>query len=138
MNLDVYRDIETQKSVTSKISVDGVFQFFGLEPSRLTPVHAGHPCIPAGTYAVTISHSPHLGYDTPEVMNVPGRSNIRIHIGNFPEDVLGCLAVGQTRNLPDFVGKSRIAFETLMPKLIYAIGRNESITITYHDPEIAV
>lgn len=121
MLVEIKRRWETDRSVCGEMYVDGVFQNYTLEPARDTPVHAGHPCISIGSYSVILTASPHLGYVTPEVLNVPGRTAIRWHIGNKPEDVLGCAAVGVTRNV-DWVGGSRIAFKSLMDKLTLAAG----------------
>lgn len=128
--MDVYRRIETEESITGEFWLDDVFECYYLEPSRLTPYHPGHPCIQAGSYNVILSMSPHLGYMCPEVLNVPGRSAIRWHIGNFPKDVLGCCVVGQNLGR-DFVGKSKAAFKVLMEKLT---GQN--IVAQYHDPRL--
>lgn len=134
MKVDVYRTWETERSIISRMCVDGTQECFGLEPSRTTPVHEGHPCIPAGTYNVVLTMSPHLGYVTPEVLDVPGRTSIRWHIGNKPEDVLGCIAVGLAHSV-DWVAQSKTAFnDVLMPLLRYARDHGDLITVTYHDP----
>jgi Family of unknown function (DUF5675) len=129
VKVDIYRKIETSQSITGEFWIDGVKQCYYLEPSRLTPFYPGHPCIPAGSYRVELTMSPHLGYVCPEVLNVPGRSAIRWHIGNFPKDVLGCCVVG-TELDRDFVGNSKAAFGALMAKLAGQI-----ITAEYHDPD---
>lgn len=50
--------------------------------------------IPLGTYNVVYSRSPRLGIDTYEILNVPGRSGIRIHAGNTYHDSDGCILLG--------------------------------------------
>ena len=54
-------------------------------------------CIPAGLYSLhrTIYHK--HGYETVEVMGVPGRSRILIHPANTEEDLEGCIGVGLRR-----------------------------------------
>jgi hypothetical protein len=75
-----------------------------------------------------------LGYFTPELLDVPGRSEIRIHIGNKPEDSLGCTLVGETHGpQPDWVSASKVAFERLMVECRAAEDRGEEITAEYHD-----
>lgn len=51
-------------------------------------------CIPAGTYRLrrTVFHK--HGYATFEVLGVPGRSRILIHIANTEENVEGCIGLG--------------------------------------------
>jgi hypothetical protein len=129
MKVEIKRQWETSQSVISELWVDGQFECYGLEPSRLTPVYPGHPCIPAGTYKVVLTPSPHLGYITPEVLDVPGRTAIRWHIGNYPKDVLGCVAVGEMK-AQDRVIESQKAFVSLMTLLKTA----DEITAVYTDP----
>lgn len=50
-------------------------------------------CIPAGTYPVKKHNSPKFGASM-WVQNVPGRSEILIHKGNFFKDTLGCILPG--------------------------------------------
>jgi hypothetical protein len=132
VKIEVRRKWETSLSVGSELYIDGQWECYGLEPSRLTPVYPGHPCIPAGEYKVVLTPSPHLGYLTPELVDVPERSDIRIHIGNFPKDLLGCLAVGETRAL-DKVFSSREAFNRLM---ILLKTSHDGLTAVYTDPEV--
>lgn len=130
MNIEIRRLWETSRSVCGEMWIDGQFECYTLEPARLTPVHAGHPCIPAGTYRVVLTFSPHMGYITPEVLNVPGRSAIRWHIANRPEEVLGCVAVGEGHSA-DFVSLSAKAFAKLMTLLKTSA---DGITAEYLDP----
>lgn len=54
----------------------------------------GESCIPAGDYELvrTIYHK--HGYETFEVVGVPGRGRILIHPGNTEEDTKGCILLG--------------------------------------------
>ena len=128
IELDIYRRWETNNSVGGELWRNGARWMYTLEPSRLTPVHPGHPCIPAGSYRATLTKSPHLGYITPLLLDVPKRSEIRIHIANWPHELLGCTAVGLERDT-DQVTDSKIAFDRLMRVLLDA----EPIYIHYHD-----
>lgn len=56
-------------------------------------------CIPTGIYVCKWTHSPRLDKFTYEVQNVEGRSGIRIHSANYPEEVLGCIALGHVHGL---------------------------------------
>jgi len=128
MKVDILRKVETSESITGEFWLDGVKECYYLEPSRYTPFYTGHPCIDAGTYQVVLTMSPHLGYVCPEVLNVPGRTEIRWHIGNFPKEVLGCCVVG-TAVGTNQVENSRAAFDALMVKL-----HGQKILAEYHDP----
>ncbi len=50
-------------------------------------------CIPEGTYEC-VSYTSDKFPDVWEIKEVPGRSDILIHDGNFEQDVEGCIAVG--------------------------------------------
>jgi hypothetical protein len=134
MKVEIRRLWETPRSVCGEmwiVTENGAqFECYTLEPSRLTPVHEGHPCIAAGTFKVILTKSPHLGYVCPEVLEVPGRTAIRWHIANKPEDVLGCVGVGE-KHSADWVANSKFAFEKLMTILKTA---NDGITAVYLDP----
>ncbi len=52
-------------------------------------------CIPTGEYSVQQFQSPEHG-QVWEIMNVPGRSAILIHEGNFPQNSLGCVLCAQS------------------------------------------
>ncbi len=51
-------------------------------------------CIPAQQYLCRRVITPNHG-ETFEVMNVPGRSKILFHAGNYIKDTLGCIILGQ-------------------------------------------
>lgn len=64
-------------------------------------------CIPAGEYRCERTYSPSKGEWLYEVMSVPGRSGIRIHVGNWAgdveqglkSDVEGCILLGRDRRV---------------------------------------
>src|SRR5690242_17822651 len=79
------------------LHIGGAFQCFTLE--RVSTL------IPAGSYPVylTVSERSQLGklwspdslHRLPLIAKVPGRSGIRIHAANRPEELEGCVAVGR-------------------------------------------
>lgn len=89
-------------------------------------------CIPEGEYTLALRDSPVIRRTSNnqfaagwEVRDVPDRSFIMIHPGNWPRNVEGCIAVGlafalltdvRTR-LPYGVTSSQIAFRKLMSGL---------------------
>lgn len=129
MRVVVQRKKESKKSIIGVLLVDDQEECYTLEPARTDPVNPGHPCIPAGTYELILTFSPHFKMITPEVLNVPGRTNIRIHPGNYPKDTLGCTLAGITKGI-DAVYTSKIAFEKLMTLLKTT---NDRITIEYRE-----
>lgn len=96
-------------------SRDGKFMCYTLE----RPGDGDHPCIAAGTYKVGIDwHHPGTAatYRCPELLDVPGRSQIQIHIANRCGELQGCIAPGE-RIGNDCVEDSGAAFRRLMKYL---------------------
>lgn len=81
---------------------------------------ADHPCIPAGKYVAKRDwHHPNdpKRYQVWELQNVPGRSEIQIHIANKPSQLLGCIAPGESYGVMDgepAVLNSTAAFKRFM------------------------
>jgi hypothetical protein len=75
--------------------------------------------IPAGTYPIEFNASPHFQRLMPLLDNVPNRTDVRIHWGNFPEQSEGCILVGTTEE-PDALDSSKVAFDKLFYKIVDA------------------
>ncbi len=82
--------------------------------------------IPKGTYKCVWSFSPKFMRHTYELLNVPGRSGIRIHSSNLYSQLMGCVALGRGYDnldgdgLPDILN-SRATMKLFEEKL----GRKE-------------
>lgn len=122
MQILVNRDTKTALSVTSGISIDGQHICYGLEPP--TP-------IPAGVYECWLRWSVKNSHWVIAVMDVPGHTNIEVHIGNTPKDTIDCLVVGMGRTI-DLVMQSRQAYTNLMQYVTVCVP-NERVTIKYID-----
>jgi len=72
----------------------GNFQCFTLELPDLGNA-PNVSCIPAGTYKAFKRHSPKNGLVV-ELKNVPNRSFIQIHRGNYTRQIEGCIVVGSS------------------------------------------
>lgn len=57
----------------------------------------GETAIPAGRYQVINTWSPKFQKRLPELFNVPGFTNIRIHAGTNPKHTEGCILVGENK-----------------------------------------
>ena len=95
-------------------TLDGIFGVLSLD------VHPAWTCftvehlqesIPAGTYPVEFTYSPAFNRIMP-LLDVPGRTAIRIHPANYPVQLHGCIAVGDKEE-PDAVDNSRNTFNLL-------------------------
>lgn len=54
-----------------------------------------YPCVPEGTYLARRYNSPKHGPNTWQLENVPNRTHIQLHIANWPNELLGCIAPGE-------------------------------------------
>jgi hypothetical protein len=53
---------------------------------------------------------------------------VRIHPGNTAADTEGCILVGVDR-ASDSIGRSRVAFDALFPKIQQALARGDLVSI---------
>ena len=135
MKLLVTRSAFTGLSTIGSLAVDGAPFGHTLEPPKKED-DSKPRAIPCGTYDVSIRYSPKHGRLIPHVENVPGFSEIEIHIGNFPRDTEGCLLVSHSiSNVPDQILGSKTAFDSLFRMLSEAKEKGEEITITYVEAE---
>ena len=127
MRLTVTRFIFTDFSTIGILDSDGKFLCYTLEPVTRDD-NVKPRAIPCAVYGLVISHSPELGYSTPEVLGVPGFTGIRLHILNSFEQTQGCTGVGKTR-ASDWIGQSEEAFKELMAVL----AGQENLSIEYRE-----
>ena len=71
-------------------AVRGVMQ---LGAQEIATLENSEYIIPEGTYPVRVTWSPKFKRKLPLVMDVPGRSGIRVHRGTRPEHSRGCILV---------------------------------------------
>lgn len=94
-------------------------------------------CIPAGIYPVAFTMSPRFGVWLWEILQVPGRSGVRIHAANYVRQLEGCLAPGDMHidlnkdGIPD-VRNSRITLEKLHMAMC-TVTRSSIHIIGYED-----
>jgi len=69
--------------------------------------------VPDGTYKLVLEYSPHFKKDLWEFKGVPGRSEVKIHAGNFVSQLNGCVLVGTDHldidkdGIPDVINSRR-------------------------------
>lgn len=128
MELIVTRQRFSEISTQGQMLVDGVFFCYTLELPRKDGLPGS--CIPTGRYQVTTYASSHFGRLMPLINNGPGRSEIEIHWGNYPDNTRGCILLGYQFS-QDFVGDSRDAFDAFWERAQGPMERGECyITIT--------
>ncbi len=146
MNLKLVRTDFTDQSTIGTLYVNGIEECFILEdPDRglredmpLAEIERlkkpGVTAIPYGTYEVKRTKSERFskekGYTVimPILWDVPGYLGIRIHIGNYPKDTLGCLLPGRKKGV-NCVIESTKATQQLEKKIEGAIANGEKVII---------
>ena len=91
-------------------------------PSNTSPITYS-PKIPPGIYTCVRGMHQLEGmtqpFETFEITNVPGHTNILFHSGNTNNDSAGCVLLGQQRLANSEILGSRLAFAAFMDKLKY-------------------
>jgi len=89
--------------------------------------------IPAGTYPVELYKSPHFERWMPEICNVPDRTCILIHWGNYPFNSDGCVLVGESQDpATGDIFNTQKKFSELYPAIEQAV-ESEGCSITIQD-----
>ena len=94
----------------------------------------GQTAIPTGTYGITLnvispkfkdrSWAKFCNGKLPRLLNVPGYDGVLIHVGNKPEDTLGCILVGYNKIKGQLINSTE-AFK----KLYSVLSKSSTITI---------
>lgn len=88
----INRTYKQMNSAIGRLSVNGTELCWTLElPWKDNQNNVS--CIPVGFYTGTIRTDGTKGWRI-ELMGVPNRTNVQIHVGNYPSDVQGCILVG--------------------------------------------
>lgn len=133
VQIDIARIWKTDTGITGTFSVDGMQKYFSLELPELFDGQANvinKTCIPPGTYDVQRLWSNHWSQMMPHVVGVPGRTEVEIHIANYPHDILGCIGIGNKRLSDTEIGESGEAFEEFNKDFENAIAAGEPVSIT--------
>ena len=121
--LILLRDYMTKDMTMGRLfNPEDSFHIFTLELPWLNN-KVRESCIPADTYRCEMDYYHRGGYKAYQVDNVPNRTEIKIHVGNFTKDILGCIALGKTRDIKaPMVGNSRSAYTKFMKYMDNADG----------------
>lgn len=128
----------TEKSSIGTLSLDGKFLCYTLEDKTRAPGEPkvwGETAMPFGAYKVIVDRSNRFsnkaGKDVflPLFLDVLGFAGCRIHTGNRPEDVEGCVVVGTSKS-KDWVSGSHDAFAPLFKQLKDFIAQGFEIWVT--------
>ncbi|MBQ5982086.1 MAG: hypothetical protein IJL54_07970 [Prevotella sp.] len=88
----------------------------------------GKSAIPEGRYPIVITYSPTFKKWLPLLLGVPNFSGIRIHQGNTVKDTLGCILVGENKQVGK-VFNSRKYVDLVKAKIVEAKDKGEGVWI---------
>lgn len=112
LRLELRRRWKKADYIIGELSADGVLLCNTLElPDRGNAPRVS--CIPAGEYKVILNYSPAFKRVLPLLLDVPGRSGIRIHRGNWPKDSTGCILPGENRQKGAVLNSARYEDEII-------------------------
>lgn len=126
MKIIIQREPSDEHRTFGKLFIDGQYCCETLEDVVRDEKIKGETAIPAGTYRITLEHSPRFGPNTITVNKVPGFVGVRIHAGNTEADTEGCPLVGQVRADASIL-HSRAALDELKPEIAAALQAGEDV-----------
>ena len=85
--------METIHLIRSSRSGKAVHGLMRVDDTDVATIENDDYIIPCGTYSVRVTWSPRFKRMMPLLLNVPGRSGIRMHRGTRPEHSRGCILV---------------------------------------------
>jgi len=133
MHIKAHRNVFTENTTISNVTVNGDFLCFILEDKDRkleeggTKVY-GKTAIPRGFYEIVMDYSPKYKKNMPHILDVPQFEGIRIHPGNKEDDTEGCLIPGMDYKT-DLVSESKVAYEKLLSLMLSAWTAGEKVTI---------
>lgn len=141
MRLVLDRSLDMDHATIGVLLNENKFEAFTLEDEQRTKKVNGETRIPAGLYFIkfqkivtpkTISYrnrydwfSFHL-----QIMNVPGFTNVYLHVGNYDTDTDGCVLLGLTADAElGTIGKSVKAFKSFYLKVAPILEKGEQVSL---------
>ena len=117
MIVRIFRTKQNENGTLGELFIEGMRYCFTLE-LPWNDNKSDISCIPEGTYTCKLINSPHFGVVF-KILDVPGRTDVLIHTGNFLKSTRGCVllgtALGNTK--PYSILNSKIAFEGFMARM---------------------
>jgi hypothetical protein len=126
MNLTLIRKYPSTDCIIGELLIEGVFECYTLEDIERPVKIPGVTAIPRGFYEVVITYSERFKKPLPLLLNVPNYDGVRIHTGNIAANTEGCILVGRVKDTNQIL-ESKLAFESLFPKLQAAAGKEKII-----------
>lgn len=136
MKVEILRTYQPQQTI-GELLIDGVEFCKTLELKWLDNMRS-KSCIPEGTYKVVkrLAHEKRK-YDHFHILDVPNRSYILIHTGNYSSQILGCILVGDKHIDMNKDGLLDVASSTITLQKLYNL-MPDSFELTIRKKTISV
>lgn len=136
MKVEIGRTYQPQQTI-GELYIDGVEFCKTLELKWLDNTRS-KSCIPEGTYKVVkrLAHEKRK-YDHFHILNVPNRSYILIHTGNYSSQILGCILVGNKHIDMNKDGLLDVANSTITLQKLYDL-MPDSFELTVRKKTVSV
>lgn len=130
----VRRDLNNERTI-SELFMEGWHFCYILEPpyNEATCQREFGGAMPYGRFEIIMEMSDKFKRRMPEIKGVPGRSELKFHIGNFVKDTDGCPLPGLTVD-GDSIGYSTAAFDRLCKEILEAEHMGEPIFLEVVPP----
>ena len=141
MRIVVDRFYDNGEATLGTMLIEGKFEAFTLEDEARTKKVNGETRIPAGLYFIDFqkivtpkTKSYRNRYDWfsfhLEIKNVPGFTNVYLHVGNYDSDTDGCVLVGSTADSDNgSIGRSTPTFKRFYAKVKSALEAGEQVSL---------
>lgn len=126
MTIRVERKWPRDKYIIGRIYIGGEYICNSLEPPWKN--NARYTAIPKGVYEVIMNYSPKFRRVLPLLLDVPQRSSVRIHRGNYPKDTQGCILPGENTKVGAVMNSTKYE-ELICKKISEAKARKEKVYI---------
>jgi len=131
MRIEVERKWPKKDYIIGRLYIDGSYVCNTLE----RPWLSNKPqvsCIPTGIYDVIVAQSPRFGRELPRILNVPSRSGVLIHRGNYVTDSTGCILVGENKAKGAVLNSAKWEKELTIQMKLAAL-RGEKVILNIHN-----
>ena len=124
MKIEVRRHYFSENYTIGKLYIDGAYFCDTLEPSTTAKKY---PAVHTGVYSLVIAWSPKFGSYMPFI-EVPKRSGILFHVGNYPHDTKGCVLLG-LNTIKGSVTASRASFTGFFNLILEYISKYKNAIV---------
>jgi hypothetical protein len=132
--LTIERQLSSSSCTMGYLIADGEVLCYTLELPWVDNLN-NISCIPVGTYSGILRYDKTDGWRI-QLENVPNRTGVQIHMGNYTSQIKGCVLVGTNSNVDNCSVQNSSTAYSKLKKAFYGIETpnstpNKKITVTF-------